>query len=155
MLYAPPKHARLDHDHYATPPELTAALVIGLDRLGVELPIPILDPCCGDGALLATLASLIGVAGFSPDLIFGSDLLPNGYPRRQWIHEDPIDARDHGEVYEVLGGCRAVVTNPPTEDSKVLKRSGRPRNALERRYRKTWRPYAKKELAADIASAGM
>jgi hypothetical protein len=146
-FYPPPQHERNRHDHYATPPALAAALIIGLDRLGIELPAPAFDPCAGGGRLLATLDHL-GVGGL------GSDRFPEAYPRREWIHEDPIDARDPNEVYEVLGPCRSIVTNPPTKDDQAGKQKPQaPKNELERRYRKNWPAYKQKEPAADIAYA--
>ena len=148
-FYAPSKHTRENHDHYSTPPELAAALVVGLDRLGIAIPHPVFDPCAGEGRLLATLDTL-GIPGG-----FGADLFPAAYPRRKWIHEEPIDARDHAALYEVLGPCRSILTNPPTEDATSRPKLPAPKNALERRFRKNFPRYAKKELAADIATAGM
>jgi DNA (cytosine-5)-methyltransferase 1 len=146
-FYRASVHPRKKHDAYFTPPELAAALIVGLDRLGIQLPGPAFDPCAGDGGLLSTLDDL-GVPGF------GSDRFPDAYPRRKWIHEEPIDARDHGEVYEALGPCRSLITNPPTEDAKAGgKRLPPPKNALERRFRKNFPRYTKKGLAADIAYA--
>ena len=130
-FYRTSAHPRLPHDNYPTPPELTAALLVGLDRLGIELPFPAFDPCAGEGKLLAALG---GVG-------FGSDLFPESYPRRPWIHEDPIDARDVEAVYEALGPCRSIVTNPPTEDDD------RPASGRRRRRRTRLTPLPK-ELAA-------
>jgi hypothetical protein len=54
-FYPPVKHPRQSHDFLPTPPELAAALFIGLDRIGIELPFPAFDPCVGDGRLLEAL----------------------------------------------------------------------------------------------------
>ncbi len=103
MLYAPPRHARRARDFYSTPPELTAALRLGLPQLGLDLPVPAYDPCAGDGRLLQAL----GAPGF------GSDLFPAAYPACPWIIDAPVDASDPDALAEALGASRAIVSNPP------------------------------------------
>lgn len=101
MFYAPATHARRERDHYATPPELVHALVIGLQQGGLTLPMPVHDPCAGAGKLIDALEAL-GVG------CFGSELYPDQYPRHRRILLKPLDA-----VSLDPRGMRALVTNPP------------------------------------------
>jgi hypothetical protein len=102
MLYAPPQHARRTRDHYVTPPDVARALPIGLALAGLELPVPIYDPCCGEGALLDAL----GLPAF------GSDLYPNDYASRLNFSTTPVDARNPRALAEAIGCARSIVCNP-------------------------------------------
>jgi hypothetical protein len=99
---------RVDRDHYPTPDENTAALVIGLKRAGIELPKRLRDPCAGEGKLARTLVRLApGV------LVAETDLYP--YPNNPGLAPVPFDARDIAEldIALFLTGARAILTNPP------------------------------------------
>jgi hypothetical protein len=100
--------ARYNNDHYATPDENTAALVIGLQRAGIELPARVLDPCAGEGKLARTLARL--VPGVS---VAETDFFP--YPNNPGLSPASLDARNIMDlgVALIVTGARAVVTNPP------------------------------------------
>jgi hypothetical protein len=103
VLYAPPAHLRRAKDNYSTPKDLAQALPAGLALAGLELPVPLYDPCVGEGALLDGLGLPC----------FGSDLFPNRYRQRLNFLPQPIDASDLAALAEAIGSARAVVCNPP------------------------------------------
>jgi hypothetical protein len=102
MLYAPPQHARQARDHYTTPVDVARALLIGLHQAGIELPVPLFDCCCGEGALLDAL----GLPAF------GSDKFPHDYASRFNFSTTPVDARYPQALAEVIGSARSIVCNP-------------------------------------------
>jgi hypothetical protein len=109
MFYSPPEHARHLRDHYATPPELVHALVIGLRQGGLTLPTPVHDPCAGAGKLIDELTRL----GFTAT---GSDLHPDEYPPHPAVPRFPVDAGGDEPTLPqaaMLVGARSIVTNPP------------------------------------------
>lgn len=102
---------RVNRDHYPTPSENVAALIVGLQRAGIEPSSNrVLDPCGGEGAIAHALNPL----GFDVRL---TDL----YPAEYWAaHEfyattEPLDARNISDLRRAvsLTNARVVLTNPP------------------------------------------
>ncbi len=98
-------------DFYPTPPDLTRGLIDGLAQAAIALPGPILEPCCGTGAMATVLAAESGLK------VVGSDLYPEAYTEAAALYAttSPVDARDAGALLRVieLTGAAALVTNPP------------------------------------------
>jgi hypothetical protein len=108
-IYTPRRHDRRANDFYPTPVSLAGGLLAGLWRAGLKLPMPIHDPCAGDGALLDGL----GLTGS------GSDLFPGAYPSDPRLLPAPVDARDPKAVARVLNGARAIVSNSPFKEDAL------------------------------------
>lgn len=87
-----PTAGRKDHDFYATPPDVTLALLSRIKLLG-----PVWEPCCGDGAI----GMVLQAAGLS---VVGTDLVDRGWG----AHGGGHDVRDADRLL-----CRDIVTNPP------------------------------------------
>jgi len=102
-FYAPTTHDLRPHQHYPTPVDLARALPLGLAMAGLELPRPVYDPCCGEGALLDALGGLTRA----------SDLYPDAYRGRVDRWTTPVDARDPAALIAALGTARSIATNPP------------------------------------------
>ena len=114
-FYAPTAHERRANQHYPTPPDLARALVEGLTAAGMDLPRPVYDPCCGEGALLDTLGGLR----------LGSDLYPDSYPARIDRWTTSIDAKDPDAMAKAKGSARSLATNPPYgRDAEPIVRAG-------------------------------
>jgi hypothetical protein len=99
---------RRTNEHWPTPDENTAALVIGLRRAGIELPARVLDPCAGEGKLARALVRLVpGV------LVAETDFFP--YPNNPGLSPGLLDARNimHLDVALCVTGAQAILTNPP------------------------------------------
>jgi hypothetical protein len=102
---------RVDRDHYPTPRENVTALVIGLQRAGIEPSSNrVLDPCGGEGAITHALNPF----GFDVRL---TDLYPAEYRAAQEFYAttEPLDARNISDLRRggALTRARAIVTNPP------------------------------------------
>jgi hypothetical protein len=99
---------RRANEHWPTPDENTAALVIGLRRAGIELPARVLDPCAGEGKLARALVRL--VPGVS---VAQTDVFP--YPNNPGLSPRLLDARNimHLDVAQCVTGAQAILTNPP------------------------------------------
>jgi hypothetical protein len=102
---------RVDRDHYPTPRENVAALVIGLQRAGIEPSSNrVLDPCGGEGAIAQALKPF----GFD---VRPTDFYPNEYliAHSLYATTEPLDARSATDLRRAvsLTNARAIVTNPP------------------------------------------
>ena len=110
-LYNATDFERAPADFYPTPPDLTRGLIDGLAQAAIALPGPILEPCCGAGALATVLATESGLK------VVGSDLYPERYTEAAALYAttSPVDARDAGALLKVIEmtGVAALVTNPP------------------------------------------
>jgi hypothetical protein len=110
-LYNASSFQRAPADFYPTPPDLTRGLIDGLAQAAVALPGPILEPCCGAGALANVLATESGLK------VVGSDLYPERYTEAAALYAttSPVDARDPGALLKVIEmtGVAALVTNLP------------------------------------------
>ncbi len=110
-LYNSSNFSRSEADFYPTPPDLARALPDGMAVFGIELPGPILEPCCGDGALARTIGRETGLP------VVGTDLYPFRYPDGHpfYVSLEPVDARDLQALRRVAVdvGARSIVTNPP------------------------------------------
>ena len=110
-LYNATDFERVPADFYPTPPDLTRGLIDGLAQAAIALPGPILEPCCGAGALATVLATESGLK------VVGSDLYPRAYTEAAALYATttPVDARDAGALLKVIEmtGAAALVTNPP------------------------------------------
>ena len=89
-LYNATDFERASADFYPTPPDLTRGLIDGLAQAAIALPGPILEPCCGAGALANVLATESGLK------VVGSDLYPERYTEAAALYAttSPVDARD-------------------------------------------------------------
>ena len=98
-------------DFYPTPPDLTRGLIDGLAGASQALPGPVLEPCCGEGALATVLPAESALR------VVGSDLYPERYTEAAALYAttSPVDARDPGALLKVIEmtGAAALVTNPP------------------------------------------
>ena len=98
-------------DFYPTPPDLTRGLIDGLAGASLALPGPVLEPCCGEGALATVLPAESALR------VVGSDLYPERYTEAAALYAttSPVDARDPGALLKVIEmtGAAALVTNPP------------------------------------------
>jgi hypothetical protein len=102
--------ARVDGDAYPTPELNSAALAIGLEKMGLKLPTIALDPCGGVGQLARVLTSLMpGVA------IRLSDLTPKRQAADLYATLAPADATIPADLELMLriAGARAIVSNFP------------------------------------------
>jgi hypothetical protein len=103
-------YKRAKNDHYATPQDLIAALVIGLAKLHAALPGdgPVLDPCGGAGALRD------GLQRHGVDVRL-TDAYPEDYPAKGYATLKRLDATQFENLLEAvrLVGAKAIVTNPP------------------------------------------
>ena len=103
--------ARASADFYPTPPDLTRGLIDGLARAIITLPGPVLEPCCGAGALATVLAAESGLK------VIGSDLYPERYTDAAELYAttSPVDARNAAALLKLIEvtGAAALVTNPP------------------------------------------
>jgi hypothetical protein len=110
-LYNASSFQRAPADFYPTPPDLTRGLIDGLTEAAIALPGPILEPCCGAGALATVLAAESGLK------VVGSDLYPERYTEAIALYAttSPVDARDATALLKVIEmtGAAALVTNPP------------------------------------------
>ena len=110
-LYNATDFERAPADFYPTPPDLTRGLIDGLAQAAIALPGPVLEPCCGDGALATVLAAESGLK------VVGSDLYPERYTEAAALYAttSPVDARDAAALLKVIEmtGAAALVTNPP------------------------------------------
>jgi hypothetical protein len=93
-------------DFYSTPAWCTRAV---LRRLRLPSTAIVLDPCAGDGAILAVVKEF-GFRGI------GSEIDKERAQLCECEHEDFL-AVDHSKdlVPEMLGGSYSVVTNPPSK----------------------------------------
>ncbi len=89
-------YERESRDFYATPPEVTEAL-LGLIRFRGS----VWEPCCGNGAM----SSVFQARGYD---VHSTDLVDRGFgtPGVDFLQCDTVPA-----------GCRSIVTNPPYGDS--------------------------------------
>jgi hypothetical protein len=110
-LYNASSFQRAPADFYPTPPDLTRGLIDGLGEVAIALPGPVLEPCCGAGALATVLAAESGLE------VVGSDLYPERYTEAAALYATtaPVDARDAAALLRVIEmtGAAALVTNPP------------------------------------------
>ena len=114
-FYSAKTHDLRPHQHYPTPVDLARALPLGLSMAGLELPRPVYDPCCGEGALLDALGGLTRA----------SDLHPDAYPPRIDRWTTPVDARSYNALVAALGSTRSIATNPPYgRDAEPIVRVG-------------------------------
>lgn len=92
------RHALKDRkdDFYATPIEAVRALIA---VEGMYMPRRLLEPACGDGAIMLPLRA----AGYD---VVASDLVPRGCPDSTW-------GNDFMMPFPVPPGIEGVVTNPP------------------------------------------
>ena len=105
MLGGNPLEGRKAHDFYATPEDVTLAL---LAKVGRRLRGPVFEPACGDGAICKVLERELGVR------TIGRDLHDRGYG-------------DHGGGHDLLKLdallADQVITNPPFDIApKVIER---------------------------------
>jgi len=139
---APAPDARKRHGVHYTPPELARFLadrVVQALRPGLDLvgePIRVLDPACGDGALLAAAGARLRAAGHRGIELVGLDRDPAAVAaaRRRLAATDPEPgsgaAREAGSFValrvrdalygELAGGFHAVITNPPYVRTQLL-----------------------------------
>jgi hypothetical protein len=87
---------REGRDFYATPPQVTEALLQHVRFRG-----PVWEPCCGDGAMSSVLAE----HGYN---VVSSDLVDRGFG---------TPGVDFLGCRNVPGECRSIVTNPPYGDT--------------------------------------
>jgi hypothetical protein len=87
---------REGRDFYATPPDVTEALLRHVRFRG-----PIWEPCCGTGAMSNVLAA-------HGHQVVSTDIADRGFGR---------SGVDFLACQEVPGGCRSIVTNPPYGDT--------------------------------------
>ena len=110
-LYNTTDFERAPADFYPTPPDLTRGLIDGLAKATITLPGPVLEPCCGAGALATVLAAESGLK------VFGSDLYPERYTDAAELYAttSPVDARNAAALLKLIEvtGVAALVTNPP------------------------------------------
>ena len=102
---------RVGRDHYPTPRENVAALVVGLQRAGIEPSSNrVLDPRGGEGAI----AHALNPFGFEVRL---TDLYPAEYQATHdfYATTEPLDAGNIANLRRAvsLTNARAIVTNPP------------------------------------------
>jgi hypothetical protein len=102
---------RIGRDHYPTPRENVAALVVGLQRAGIEPSSNrVIDPCGGEAALALALNPF----GFDVRL---TDLYPAEYRAAHEFYAttEPLDAGNIANLRRAvsLTNARAIVTNPP------------------------------------------
>jgi methylase of polypeptide subunit release factors len=105
---------REEHDHYGTPIENLAALLIGLRDIGISLPNRVADTSAGKGILARGLTQLCPGA-----VITQTDLFPEAYAADNFnLAPEPFDAGDTKDLGLVLRatGARAIVSNPPYEE---------------------------------------
>ena len=97
-LYNASSFQRAPADFYPTPPDLTRGLIDGLAQAAIVLPGPILEPCCGAGALATVLAAESGLK------VVGSDLYPERYTEAAALYAttSPVDAGDPGALLKVI-----------------------------------------------------
>jgi hypothetical protein len=101
---------RLDDDAYPTPALNSAALVLGLRKMGLRLPSVVLDPCGGAGQLARVAMTLApGV-----DTVL-SDISPRREAADLYATLASVDATIRADLESILcvTGARAVVSNPP------------------------------------------
>src|SRR6188768_1872768 len=97
-FYDASSYPRSPADFYPTPPDLTRGLIDGLAQAAIVLPGPILEPCCGTGALATVLAAESGLK------VVGSDLYPDRYAEAAALYATtaPVDARDAAALLKVI-----------------------------------------------------
>lgn len=95
-------YQRTDHDFYATPAWVTAALLKHVTLRG-----PVWEPCCGDGAM----ARVIEADGHA---VHATDLSDFGFGQA---------GLDFFSCEQFPEGCQAMVTNPPYGDGGVNQRA--------------------------------
>ena len=89
-------YERKGRDFYATPPNVTQALLRNVRFRG-----PIWEPCCGDGAM----SKVFTTHGHE---VISTDLVDRGFGTA---------GVDFLACREVPGNCRSIVTNPPYGDT--------------------------------------
>lgn len=89
-------YERETRDFYATPPEVTRALLGHIRFRG-----PVWEPCCGDGAMSSVLAA----HGYH---VHSTDIVDRGFG---------IPGVDFLACQSVPADCRSIITNPPYGDS--------------------------------------
>ena len=110
-LYKATDFERAPADFHPTPPDLTLGLIDGLAQAAIALPGPVLEPCCGIGAMATILAAESGLN------VIGTDLYPELYTEAAALYAttSPVDARDADALLKVIKttGGAALMTYPP------------------------------------------
>jgi hypothetical protein len=105
---------RLDNDRYPTPALSSAALMLGLEKMGLMLPAVALDPCGGAGQLARVAMALApGVE------IWLSDIRPQLEAADLYATFASADATIPADLQSMLRvtGARAILSNPPFKRS--------------------------------------
>jgi hypothetical protein len=102
--------ARLDDDAYPTPALNSAALVLGLRKMGLKPPPLVLDPCGGAGQLARVVMAL--APGVDVQL---SDISPRREAADLYATLASVDATIPADLESMLRvtGARAIFSNPP------------------------------------------
>jgi hypothetical protein len=106
--------ARLDDDAYPTPALNSAALVLGLRKMGLKPPPLVLDPCGGAGQLARVVMAL--APGVDVQL---SDFSPRREAADLYTTLASVDATIPADLESMLRvtGARAIFSNPPFKKS--------------------------------------
>jgi len=104
-------YARTEHDFYATPAWVTAALLKHVTLRG-----PVWEPCCGDGAIVRVIEA-------NGHKVVASDLVDHGFGR---------SGVDFFDCRAFPAGCGSMVTNPPYGDGNVVQGGTKAASAMLR-----------------------